>query len=303
MAATRETTWKEWLITDMPGSAMQARLGSGYRAWLSLARSRTSMFGLSVLLVMAFLAVFAPLVTPYAPNAMAVELRLQPPSWDHWFGTDELGRDIYTRVVYGSRVSLSIALVVALIVVPIGLFVGMTAGYFGGMIDRVLMRVTDIFLAFPRLVLALALVTAVEPGIGSAIFAIAVTSWSPVARLARAETLVIRRSDYIHAARQQGASSLRILWRYIAPMCMPSVIVRVTLDMANVVLIAAGLGFLGLGAQPPLAEWGAMLSTGRSYLYDSWWVATFPGLALLLASLALNLLGDGLRDVFDPRQD
>ena len=182
-----------------------------------------------------------------------------------------------------------------------GLVVGTVAGYAGGWVDTVLMRFTDVFLAFPRLVLALAFVAALGPGIGNAVLAIALTSWPPYARIARAETLTIRNSDFIAAIRLQGASPLRIVIGHVMPLCLSSVIVRVTLDMAGIILTAAGLGFLGLGAQPPLPEWGAMISTGRLYILDQWWVATMPGLAIFTVSLGFNLLGDGLRDALDPR--
>ncbi len=179
---------------------------------------------------------------------------------------------------------------------------GTVAGYTGGWLDVLLMRLTDIFLAFPKLILALAFVAALGAGIENAVLAIALTSWPPYARLARAETLTIRNSDYISAIRLQGAGPIRIITGHIWPLCISSLIVRVTLDMAGIILTAAGLGFLGLGAQPPLAEWGAMISSGRKYILDYWWVATMPGLAIFIVSLGFNLLGDGLRDVLDPKR-
>ena len=197
--------------------------------------------------------------------------------------------------------TLYIVALVAVTAPVFGLIVGTVAGTLGGWTDRILMRITDIFLAFPRLILALAFVAALGPGIVNAVLAIALTAWPAYARAARAETLTVRRSDYIAAARLQGASTLRIITGHIMPMCLSSVVVRVTLDMAGIILTAAGLGFLGLGAQPPLAEWGAMISTGRQYLLSHWWVATVPGIAILLVSLGFNLLGDALRDVLDPR--
>ena len=186
---------------------------------------------------------------------------------------------------------------------PIGLLVGTASGYFGGWVDTAMMRVTEIFLAFPSLVLALAFVSALGPGINNAIIAISLTAWPPIARLARAETLIIRRSDYISAVRLQGASALRIISRHVVPMCLPSVIARVTLNMASIILSAAGLGFLGLGAQPPSPEWGAMLSSARQFILSNGYVAAAPGMAILLTSIAFNLVGDGLRDVLDPRHD
>ncbi len=175
------------------------------------------------------------------------------------------------------------------------------AGFMGGWVDAVLMRITDIFLAFPRLVLALAFAAALGPGIENAVIAIALTAWPPYARIARAETATISKSDFIAAAKMQGASTWRILFKHIVPLCLSSVIVRLTLDMAGIILTAAGLGFLGLGAQPPLPEWGAMVSSGREVILDQWWVATIPGIAIFVVSLGFNLLGDGLRDVFDPK--
>ncbi|MDD9874123.1 MAG: ABC transporter permease, partial [Gammaproteobacteria bacterium] len=229
--------------------------------------------------------------------------RLLPPSAAHWFGTDELGRDIYDRIIWGARITLYIVTLVGAIVVPIGLLIGTIAGYVGGIVDTVLMRITDIFLAFPRLILALALVAALGPGIENAVIAIALTTWSPYARIARAEALTLRGSEFILAARAQGASTGGILLRHITPLCVSSVIVRLTLDMAGIILTAAGLGFLGLGAQPPTPEWGAMISTGRQFLLDQWWVPTIPGIAIFIVSLGFNLLGDGLRDVMDPRHN
>ena len=189
----------------------------------------------------------------------------------------------------------------AAIAAPVGLIMGCSAGYFGGWVDAVLMRITDVFLAFPRLILALAFVAALGPGIENAILAIAITAWPPYARIARAETITIRTSGFIQAARLQGASASRILVGHVVPLTSSSVIVRVTLDMAGVILTAAGLGFLGLGAQPPAAEWGAMIAAGRQFMLDQWWVAAAPGLAILVVSLGFNLLGDGLRDVLDPK--
>ncbi len=295
-------TMREWLLDPAPASRGQARLGGWFRAWLALQRNSLAMTGLVIVVLLLLVAIFAPLI---ADRNLAVqqvlEDRLQPWSWQHWFGTDELGRDIMTRMIFGARITLVIVFLVSAIVVPIGLAIGLPAGYFGGWVDAVLMRITDIFLAFPRLVLALAFAAALGPGIENAVIAIALTAWPPYARLARAETLTRRNAEFIQAAELLGASHLRILLTQILPLSLPSVIIRLTLDMAGIILTAAGLGFLGLGAQPPSAEWGAMVSSGRQVLLDQWWVATLPGLAIFVTSLGFNLLGDGLRDVSDSR--
>lgn len=295
-------TLRAWLTTDTPASRWQARCVQTYLGWLSLSRNPLAMFGLAILVVLVLLAAFAPVLAPHDPLAQNLSNRLLPPgSPGHAFGTDELGRDILSRLIHGAGITLYIVALVAATAPVLGLLIGTVAGYFGGWTDTVLMRVTDIFLAFPRLVLALAFVAALGPGIENAVLAIAITSWPPYARLARAETLTVRNSDFISAIRLQGASGPRIILGHVMPLCLSSVIVRVTLDMAGIILTAAGLGFLGLGAQPPTPEWGAMISSGRKFLLDQWWVATMPGLAIFIVSLGFNLLGDGLRDMLDPR--
>jgi peptide/nickel transport system permease protein len=294
-------TLRAWLLTEAPHSRTQARLGQAYVAALAFLRNPLALVGLVIVLALIAVAAVAPILAPYSPIAQDLGIRLQPPSTAHWFGTDELGRDIYARIVYGARITLVIVGMVVIMVAPIGLLVGTVAGFVGGWVDAVLMRITDVFLAFPRLILALALVSALGPGIENAVIAIALTAWPPYARIARAETLTIRNSDFIAAVRLQGAGAMRIILGHVVPLCIASVIVRVTLDMAGIILIAAGLGFLGLGAQPPTPEWGAMISTGRKFLLDQWWVATIPGIAIFVVSLGFNLLGDGLRDVIDPK--
>lgn len=292
---------QDWWLSETPASAFQARCGRWYRMGLRAVRSPAMVFGLAILAAMVLSAVFAPWLAPFDPNAQDVRQRLLPPGATHWLGTDQLGRDLLSRVVYGTRPTLLIVSLVALLSAPLGLLLGMCAGYFGGWIDTVLMRVTDIFMAFPRLVLALALVAVLGPGIVNAVIAIAITAWPAYARIARTETRTVRGSDFIQAARVQGLRTSRILFGHLLPICLPSTVVRVTLDMAGIILTAAGLGFLGLGAQPPMSEWGAMISTGRQYIFDQWWVAAVPGVAILLGSLAFNLVGDGLRDVLDPK--
>lgn len=267
-----------------------------------LLRSPTSAFGLAVLAVLVLTALFAPLIATHDPYVQALGNVLQPPGDEHLFGTDELGRDIFSRLVFGARITLTIIFLVSIVVGPIGLVIGTSAGYLGGRFDTVMMRITDIFLSFPSLILSLAFVAALGPSLNNAIIAIALTSWPPIARLARAEAMTFRNADYIAAARLQGASTSRIIVKSIMPMCLPSVLIRLTLNMATVILTAAGLGFLGLGAQPPMPEWGAMIATGRRYMLDSWWLVTFPGISILSVSLAFNLLGDGLRDALDPKQ-
>ncbi len=260
------------------------------------------MAGLIVAVMLIAMSLAAPLLTSLDPGAQDLAHRLARPSAQHWLGTDELGRDIYARVIYGGRVTLGMVVAVVILVAPLGLAIGCVAGYAGGVWDRLLMRITDVFLAFPRLVLALAFVAALRPGVSSAVAAIALTAWPPYARLARAETLGLRGADFVAAVRLTGASGGRIVLRHIAPLCLPSLIVRVTLDMSSIILTVAGLGFLGMGAQPPAPEWGTMIATARRFILEQWWVPTIPGIAIFLASLAFNLLGDGLRDVLDPKQ-
>ena len=283
---------REWLLDDTPANRRQAVWGRRYRLWLSLRSNPLAMAGLLVVAVMLLLALFAPWLTPFEPGMQHLENRLAAPSAAHWLGTDELGRDVWTRIIYGGRTTLGMVIAVVLLTAPLGLLIGCIAGYAGGFIDKALMRLTDIFLAFPRL----------KPGVESAILAIALTSWPPYARLARAETLQFRHSDFIAASRLTGASPLRIILRHIMPLCVPSLIVRVTLDMSSIIITAASLGFLGMGAQPPSPEWGTMIATARRFLFSEWWVPLMPCIAIFLTSLAFNFLGDGLRDVLDPKE-
>jgi peptide/nickel transport system permease protein len=277
---------------------MAASLG---RAGRKLADEPLGLVGFVILALLVIVAIFVPFLAPYDPNIQMLGDALQAPSLAHLAGTDEFGRDIFSRLIYGTRITIQTVLSVSVIVGPVGLVIGVVAGFFGGRADMFLMRATDIVLSFPSLILALAFAAALGAGLNTAIIAISLTAWPPIARLARAEALVVRNADYVAAARLYGASSLRILFVYIAPMCIPSVIVRLTLNMAGIILTAASLGFLGLGAQPPAPEWGAMISSGRKFMLDYWWVAVMPGVAILLTSLAFNIVGDTLRDILDPR--
>ncbi|MBZ9992434.1 nickel transporter permease [Mesorhizobium sp. BH1-1-4] len=302
MSADAVQSRRDWLLSERPASRMQARLGRAYVAWRRFSANRLAFVGLLIIIALLLVAALAGVLAPYSPTFGDLKnARLLAPSAQHWFGTDDLGRDIYSRILYGSRWTLYVVILVAVIAAPIGLLVGTVAGYAGGWTDAILMRITDIFLAFPKLVLALAFVAALGPGIENAVLAIAITSWPPYARIARAETLTVRNSDYIKAVQLMGASPFRIVLRHIMPLCISSLIIRVTLDMAGIILTAAGLGFLGLGAQPPLPEWGTMIASGRRFILDQWWVAGAPGFAILIVSLGFNLLGDGLRDALDPR--
>ncbi|AIC29374.1 dipeptide ABC transporter permease protein DppC 3 [Rhizobium etli bv. mimosae str. IE4771] len=295
---------RDWLLSDRPQSRMQARLGRAYVTWRQFTANRLAVVGLLIIVALLFIAAFADVIATHNPVVGDLRnARLLPPGTGEFLlGTDDQGRDIFSRLIYGSRLTLLVVVLVAVISAPVGLIVGTVSGYAGGWVDATLMRITDIFLAFPKLVLALAFVAALGPGIQNAIIAIAITSWPPYARIARAETLTVRRSDYISAVRLMGASPLRIIVRHVMPLCISSLIVRVTLDMAGIILTAAGLGFLGLGAQPPLPEWGAMIASGRRFILDQWWVAAMPGIAILIVSLGFNLLGDGLRDALDPKE-
>lgn len=290
-----------WLNSEYPTSLAQARICSWYRILVLLIKYNTTRIGLFILLLLITIAMLASWLAPYSPEQQMLTARLQAISVQHWFGTDELGRDIFSRVIYGSRYALYVVGFVTILVVPIGLIIGILAGYWGGIIDKILMRFIDIFLAFPKLILALAFVTALGPGINNAIIAIVFTAWAPYARLARAQTLFIANTEFITAVKLQGASNSRILFKHILPLCLSAIIIQASLDMGGFILAVAGLGFLGVGAQPPMPEWGAMIATGREYILEQWWLVTFPGAAIAIVSIGFNLLGDGLRDIFDPR--
>ncbi|MDK9721496.1 MAG: ABC transporter permease [Rhodospirillales bacterium] len=265
-------------------------------------RDPMALLGLTLLTPLLLGAALGPLMADAALETH-LEARLLAPSAQHWFGTDALGRDVLARTLAGAASTLGLAFLVALLAAPLGLLLGAVAGTLGSWAETILMNVTDIALAVPRLILALALAAALGPGLLNAAIAVALTAWPPYARQARAETLSARQADFIAAARLCGASELRIALVHIAPLGLSSMLVRLSLDLAGIVLAAAGLGFLGLGAQPPAPEWGAMVAAGRTHLIDAPWIACFPGLAIVLAGLGFSLLGDALRDMLDPRQE
>jgi peptide/nickel transport system permease protein len=249
----------------------------------------------------AVAALFAPLFAPADPLAQELAARLQPPSAAHWLGTDQLGRDILSRLLYGARISLVIGIVVVVSAGVFGTIVGIVAGYAGGLVDEVLMRFTEVFLAFPPLILAMAIAGALGPSLTNAIIAIAAVTWAVYARLARGQLLSLRRREFVEAARSIGASRGRILLRHLLPNALAPLLVQASFDMGSAIISAAGLSFIGFGAQPPTPEWGVMISEGRNFISTQPWLALFPGLAILLAVGAFNLLGDGLRDALDPR--
>ncbi|KPZ25377.1 ABC transporter permease [Pseudomonas syringae group genomosp. 3] len=290
-------------VIQVPASSLAAFAASGVRLMRFLLRNPMTLAGLIVIVTLLIVALFAPWIATHDPLAQDLSAALRMPGAQHWFGTDEYGRDVFSRLVYGSRITLYIVMLVTVIVGPIGLLIGTVSGYFGGWVDSLFMRITDIFISFPSLVLALAFIAALGPGLEHAVIAIALTAWPPIARLARAETLPLRNADFVVAVKLQGASAVRVIGRHIIPMCLSSVIIRLTMNMASIILTAAALGFLGLGAQAPLPEWGAMISSGRRYMLESWWLVAAPGATIMLVSLAFNLLGDGLRDVLDPRSE
>lgn len=293
-------TTVSWLASDVPATRTQARLGAVYRMGRRLMANPIGVVGLVMLGVIIALALFAAALPLADPIAQSLGDRLQPPSSHHWFGTDTLGRDILSRVIFGAQPTLSIVGLVLLLTVPVGMIIGAAAGLWGGWIDAVLMRVADVFMAFPRLILAIAVAAALTNGLWTAVVAIALTGWPPYARIARTEIASIRHSEFIQAAQAMGVSRLRLLLRHALPLCLPSAVVRAALDAPGIVLITAGLGFLGVGLPPPAPEWGAMVAEGRAIVFEAWWVSTIPGLLILTLSMGFNLLGDALRDVVDP---
>jgi peptide/nickel transport system permease protein len=270
--------------------------------WVALTRHRLALLGGGIVATLVVVALLAPVLAPHDPLQQSLYQRLQPPSLEHPLGTDDFGRDILSRVIYGARVSLRIGLVAVSMALAVGTSLGLLAGYRGGWVDAVIMRGVDILLAFPSILLAIAIVAVMGPGIGNAMIAVSVVMVPQYARLVRASVLSIREMAYVEAARALGAGDARIVLRGILPNCMAPLIVQSTLSMGTAILDAAGLSFLGLGAQPPTPEWGAMLSGGRELLLQAPWVMAFPGLAIFVVVLGLNLFGDGLRDALDPRR-
>ncbi|HET7343910.1 MAG TPA: ABC transporter permease subunit [Methylomirabilota bacterium] len=274
------------------------------RSARAFTRNASSMLGLLIVALFLAAAAIGPWIVPYpedARGAVHLEQKLLPPSRAHWFGTDEVGNDVYTRVVLGARVSLQIGLIITVLAAAIGVPLGIVAGAAGGAAGELIMRVTDVFLSVPALVLALAVVGALGPGIVNAMLALSLVWWPGYVRLVQSKALALAQAPYVEAARAGGAGRGRVVFLHILPNCVSPIVVKASMDMGTAILAAASLGFIGLGAQPPYPEWGAMISYGRNYLPTWWWYSAFPGLAIYLTVLGFNLVGDGLRDLLDPR--
>lgn len=275
--------------------------------WYYFSRNKGAVLGLAIFLLVLFIAVFAPLIAPHSPIEQYRDKLLLPPFWmeggstSFLLGTDAVGRDIFSRLIYGARYSLFIGLVVVTLSVIAGVLVGLIAGYFRGSVDIIIMRVMDIILAFPSLLLALVLVAVLGPGLTNAMIAISIVNQPHFVRLTRASVLAEREKEYVVASRVSGAGTMRLMFKTILPNCLGPLIVQATLAFSAAILDAAALGFLGMGAQPPTPEWGTMLAEAREFIQRAWWVVTFPGLAILITVLAINLMGDGLRDALDPK--
>ncbi|MBO2531770.1 peptide/nickel transport system permease protein [Planifilum fulgidum] len=277
--------------------------GEIHPVWHKVKNNKLMLAGILLIALLLLASLLAPLLSPYDPTEIRIAERFQPPSPDHWFGTDEVGRDIFTRILYGARLSLGIGAAVVVAAGLIGMILGTISGYFGGTVDQVIMRVMDMILAFPALILAMALSAALGPNLQNAMIAIAIVKIPVYVRLARGQALETREMLFVKAAKTFGIRPWRIIAKHIVPHSVTAVIIQITLDIGDAILLVATLGFLGLGAQPPTPEWGAMISVGWKYLLDYWWYPTFPGLALFLASGAFNLIGDGIRDILDPKSN
>lgn len=264
-------------------------------------RSPLTLLGLCILLALILVAIFASSISPYDPNYIDTVQRLNPPSLKHLFGTDTLGRDLLSRIIHGARISLIVGLVIVGLAATAGSILGLIAGYFGGKIGEVIMRITDIFLAFPYLILAMAVTAALGPTLMNAMLAMAIVWWPMYARLMYSEVIVIKKMLYVEAAMSIGVKKTRLLFRHVLPNSLTAVLIQGTLDFGAAIMYSAALSFIGLGAQPPTPEWGAIISDSRHFLMFAWWYSTFPGLAIFITILGTNLLGDGLRDVLDPR--
>lgn len=288
-------------VASLPTTTAHEPAPAGLRRGLQrLLRNRSATVGSVIVLMWLLVALLAPVLAPYSPTVQQLTNRLKPPGAQHLFGTDELGRDIFSRVLYGARVSLPVALVVVVMSGSVGVLLGAAAGYIGGMVDEVIMRVADAVLAFPSLILAVAITAALGAGLFNAALAIALVLWPEYARLIRSQVIALRELEFVSAALALGASRRRVLFTHILPNALPLMSVKASLDMGNAILLAASLSFVGLGAVPPTPEWGAMIAAGRHKFFE-WWLATFPGLAIFSAVIGFNFLGDGLRDLLDPR--
>jgi len=288
-------------LSNAVDTVFSAPVARSPRFWKILARHRAAVGGMAVLAVLAILAIAAPLVTPYDPIHQKLSDALLSPSLSHPFGTDYLGRDILTRIIYGGRYSLAVGFMAVAFGVAIGVPLGAVSGYYGGWVDLVVQRFVDLLLSFPGILLALSLVAILGIGLENVVIAVGISSTPSFVRLTRASTLSIRQLTYIEAARALGARSGVIIFRHVLPNALAPVIVQATLSLGSAILLAAGLGFLGLGIQPPTPEWGSMLGEGRNYIFSNPNMATFPGIAIFVAVLSFNLMGDGLRDALDPR--
>ena len=292
------STWTQWK------EERESQIRDFKLILYTLSRSPLSVIGFFCVSVFLIIALIGPMIITYPGDikgAIHMDQKLRPPSSTHPFGTDEVGRDIYSRVIMGTRLSFQIGLIIIFIAMGIGVPLGIIAGYIGGWLNEIIMRVTDIFLSIPGLLLALAIVGALGPGIKNAMLALSIVWWPGYVRLVQGKTLSLREESYVEAAKSIGASKLRVIFSHILPNCTSPIIVKASMDMGMAILFAANLGFIGVGAQPPIPEWGTMISTGRNYLPDHWWMATFPGMAILITVLGFNLLGDGLRDILDPQ--
>ncbi len=289
------------LENEDEGFSPVKKIGLVKETWKGLKKNRLALFGLFLIVLITFLTVFANFIAPYGIDDQDLLGRFQFPSGQHLFGTDNLGRDIFSRVLYGGRVSLSIGLFSAIFSMAIGIVLGSFAGFYGGRLDNVIMRIIDVMMAIPSMLLAISIVAALGPGINNVIIAVGIGMIPGYARIVRASILSVKEQDYVEAARSIGADDSRIIIRHILPNCLAPIIVNMTMSVARSILEAASLSFIGLGVQPPSPEWGAMLSAARPYIRDYWHVITFPGLAIMAIIFGLNLFGDGLRDALDPR--
>lgn len=286
---------KEWVARN------RSRLQEYKLVLHYFSKSPLAVAGLLIMLTFFFVAVFAPYLAPYPESYMNLEERMLPPSWEHTFGTDDMGRDILSRVIYGSRISLQVGFIVILVAYAIAIPLGAIAGYKGGVLHEIITRITDIFLAFPSIVLALAFAAALGPGLTNAMLALSLTWWPWATRVIRSQTIAIKESYYVQAAKVLGCGDFYIILHHVLPNCLGPIIVQATVDLGWTILVAAALGYLGIGAQPPAPDWGLMISIGRIYFLTCPWLCIFPGIAIATVVLGANLLGDGLRDVLDPR--